>query len=68
MANPKGPRFVQYFQPVLEALTELGSSARPKEVYEWIAHRLDVPKSELEGINKGGQSKFENKEIGRAHV
>ena len=57
----KGPRFIQYFQPVLDALTDLGSSARPKEVYGWIAERLDVPKSELEGINKGGQSKFENK-------
>lgn len=61
MTQLKGPLFVQYFQPVIDALRELGSSARPKEVYQWIEERLDIPKSELEGINKGGQSKFENK-------
>jgi len=61
MKQPRGPRFVQYFQPVLNALRELGSSARPKEVYEWIANNHDVPKAEIEGTTKGGQSKFENK-------
>jgi restriction system protein len=60
MASLKGPRFIQYFQPVLNALKDLGSSARPKEVYGWIAERLEIPQSDIEGINKGGQSKFEN--------
>jgi restriction system protein len=61
MANPKGPKFVQYFQPVIEGLRDLGSSAKPREVYAWIAERLSVPKEEIEGTTKGGQSKFENK-------
>lgn len=61
MANPKGPRFVTYFGPVLDALRALGSSARPREVYDWIAANLEVPKDQLEAVNKGGQSKFENK-------
>ena len=60
MARPKGPRFIQYFQPVLDALKDLGSSAKPREVFGWIDEHLDVPQADIEGINKGGQSKFEN--------
>lgn len=61
MATLKGPKFVQYFQPVLEGLKDLGSSAKPKEVYSWIAEHHDIPQAEIEGTTKGGQSKFENK-------
>lgn len=61
MPKPKGPKFVQYFQPVIDGLRDLGSSAKPKEVYAWIAEHHDIPKAEIEGTTKGGQSKFENK-------
>lgn len=61
MTKLKGPKFVQYFQPVLNGLKELGASAKPKEVYAWIAENLDIPEDELEETTKGGQSKFENK-------
>lgn len=61
MTKLKGPKFIQYFQPVIEGLRDLGSSARPREVYTWIAERHAVPKEEIEGTTKGGQSKFENK-------
>lgn len=39
----------------------MGSSAKPREVYGWIAEHHDIPKAEIEGTTKGGQSKFENK-------
>ncbi len=61
MSKLKGPKFVQYFQPVIDGLRDLGSSAKPKEVYGWIAEHHDIPKAEIEGTTKGGQSKFENK-------
>ena len=61
MAKLKGPKFVGYFQPVLDGLKALGSSAKPKEVYSWIAENHDIPIDELEGTTRGGQSKFENK-------
>jgi restriction system protein len=61
MAKLRGPKFIQYFQPVIDGLRELGSSAKPKEVYSWIADHHDIPKAEIEGSTKGGQSKFENK-------
>lgn len=61
MAKLKGPKFIQYFQPVLDGLRALGSSAKPKEVYSWIVERHNISKEEIEGTTKGGQSKFENK-------
>ncbi len=61
MSNPRGPKFVKYFQPVIDGLRALGSSARPKEVYGWISENYDIPKEEIEETTKGGQSKFENK-------
>lgn len=61
MAKLKGPKFVQYFQPVIDGLRDLGSSAKPREVYAWVAERHSVPQEEMEGTTKGGQSKFENK-------
>jgi len=61
MTKLKGPKFIQYFQPVIDALRDLGSSAKPKEVYSWIAENHNVPKDEIEQTTKGGQSKFENK-------
>jgi restriction system protein len=61
MARLKGPQFIQYFQPVIDGLRDLGSSAKPKEVYSWIAEHNEIPRTEVEGTTKGGQSKFENK-------
>ncbi|MER9465389.1 AAA family ATPase [Mesorhizobium sp. M0482] len=56
-----GPRFVHYFNPVLEALRAHGGSATPDKVFAWIKDHHDLPAAEIEGVNKGGQSKFENK-------
>jgi len=55
-----GPAFVAYFGPVLDALRDLGASARPKEVKEWIVESLDIPDDVLVATNKNGLSKFGN--------
>ena len=39
----EGPKFVQYFAPIIEALRALGWSARPREATEWVASALAVP-------------------------
>jgi restriction system protein len=57
----KGPQFVRYFAPVIEALKELGGSGRPSEVCDLIAQRLKLSEEELALVNKGGKSKFENR-------
>jgi restriction system protein len=38
----KGPQFIQFFQPVIDALIELGGSGRPSEVKELIAEKLNI--------------------------
>lgn len=54
-----GSKFVRYFEAVLEALRELGSSARANEVIDWIARNRDIPADEIERVNKSGQTVFE---------
>ncbi len=53
-------RFARYLLPVLDALRALGGSARPTEVYQWVAKALSVPEDELAMQNVGGNSRFEN--------
>jgi restriction system protein len=61
MNKLRGPKFIQYFQPVIDGLRALGYSARPREIYAWVAETNKVPREELEETTKAGQSKFENK-------
>lgn len=60
-ARGKGPRFVQYFTPVLEALRSFGGEAAPRDVFAWVREHIEIPREELDGVHKAGQSKFENK-------
>jgi restriction system protein len=57
----KGPQFVRFFGPIIDALKELGGSGRPSEVCDLIANRLRISEQERAALNKGGQSKFENR-------
>jgi hypothetical protein len=42
----KGPKFVHFFGPVIEALQDLGGSGRPTEVVDWIASALNISEEE----------------------
>ncbi len=53
-------RFSQFLQPTLDAIKDLGGSARPSEVKEWILNKLSLPDDYLKEINKGGESRFGN--------
>src|SRR5207342_2927692 len=53
-------RFSRLLQPVLDAIRELGGSARPSEVKEWIIRELKLPANYINAVNKGGESKFGN--------
>jgi restriction endonuclease Mrr len=55
------PQFVSYFAPVLEVLRDLGGRARPKQVFQEIAQRHEVPDDFLNQTNKNGQPKFNNR-------
>jgi 5-methylcytosine-specific restriction enzyme B len=55
------PQFVSYFGPLLEILRDLGGSANPRQVFDEIIKRYEVPTEFLEQINKNGRPKFENR-------
>jgi len=57
----KGPQFVRYFQPVINALLELGGSGRPEEVEEVVATQLKLSDEERNQQIPSGQSRFSNK-------
>jgi restriction system protein len=56
----KGPKFVRYFGPVLDALRELGNSGTPAEVCELIADRLKLSDEVLSDRMESGTSRYTN--------
>ncbi|HTV57085.1 MAG TPA: restriction endonuclease [Terriglobia bacterium] len=59
-ATSKGPRFVSYFWPVVEALRKLGGSARPAEVREEIAAKLGISDAAQAETLQSGFPRFDN--------
>jgi restriction system protein len=55
-----GPKFVQFFSPVIEALKELGGSGRPSEVREVIARQLSISEQDRTELLEGGAPRFDN--------
>lgn len=59
--NLVGPKFVQYYGPLIEALKELGGSGRAAEVTDRVAERLELSDEELAETLPSGASRFRNK-------
>jgi restriction system protein len=59
-AKLPGPKFVQFFGPVISALQELGGSARPAEVRDQIAVAQQVSDEERSVLLDGGTPRFDN--------
>jgi len=55
------PKYDQLFQPVLDALKDLGGSAKPAEVHEHLAKALQIPDQALEVTTKNGIPLFFNR-------
>jgi restriction system protein len=56
----KGPQFLRYLGPVLDALRNLGGSGRPAEVRQAVAVALNLSDDILGAQTKGGQDQFAN--------
>jgi len=57
----KGPKFIQYFGPVIEALKELAGSGRPEEVKDKIVEQLKLSDEEQNELIPSGISRFSNR-------
>src|SRR5437660_267636 len=57
----KGPQFVRFFGPVLDALQALGGSGSPNEVADKVAEMLQIPQKQQEELTSSGQQRFLNR-------
>lgn len=60
-AEFNGPKFIQLFDPVLDALRALGGSGSPKAVGDWIKAQGRAPEGEVDRLTKSGQSSYGNR-------
>lgn len=58
--NLEDTKFSYYINPVIDSIKALGGSARPQEVYKYIARTLNLPDKILNEDKKSGGSRFEN--------
>ncbi|QTA80841.1 Restriction system domain-containing protein [Desulfonema limicola] len=56
----RGPQFIKFFNPLIEALKELGGSGRPAEVCNTIAKNLNISDDERSILIKSGISRIDN--------
>nr|VFJ50595.1 MAG: restriction system protein [Candidatus Kentron sp. DK]VFJ54544.1 MAG: restriction system protein [Candidatus Kentron sp. DK] len=55
---PKGPQFLRFAVPILEALNRLGGSGKPGEVADAIIEALEIPEEQLAETIKDGSSRI----------
>ncbi len=60
MSNNKGPKFIRFFNPILNVLNELGGSGNSGEVKDLVIEKMGIPESELEEKLKSGASRIRN--------
>jgi restriction system protein len=58
--SPGGPKFVQYFGPLLQALRNLSGSARSAEAIDQVAADLSISDAERSDLLDSGQPRFDN--------
>jgi len=56
----KGPAFVQWFGPLMDALRELGGSATAKEAVDAVARICKVPQAQRDEVLSSGMERFAN--------
>lgn len=52
--------FLRFMNPLLDVLREMGGQARPREIYDVIAQRLNLSEEQRSATLKSGVLKFEN--------
>lgn len=60
MNEQKGPKFIRFFNPILDVLNELGGSGNSAEVKDLVIEKMNIPESELEEKLKSGASRIRN--------
>lgn len=56
----KGPEFIRFFQPIIEALIDTGGSGTASEIIDRTLEKMKISESEQEMTLKNGQSRVRN--------
>ncbi|MGB8248103.1 MAG: restriction endonuclease, partial [Chlorobium sp.] len=59
-AKDKGPQFIRFFKPVIEALKELDGSGTAAEVIDRAIVNMNISEKEQQSTTKNGQSRVRN--------
>ncbi|ABL65636.1 restriction endonuclease [Chlorobium phaeobacteroides] len=59
-AKDKGPQFIRFFKPVIEALKELDGSGTAAEVIDRAIVNMNISEKEQQATTKNGQSRVRN--------
>lgn len=60
MKQAKGPQFIRFFKPVIEALKESGGSGTAAEIIDQTIEKMNISEKDQEATNKNGQSRVKN--------
>ncbi len=60
MKQAKGPQFIRFFKPIIEALKESGGSGTAAEIIDKTIEKMKISEKEQEATNKNGQSRVRN--------
>lgn len=55
-----GPKFLRFFNPILEVLRELGGTGNSSEVVDLVIEKLEIPEEKIEEKLKSGASRIKN--------
>ena len=64
----KGPEFVRYFGPVLDALRALGNSGTPFEVREHVAKTMAISEAVLNATSSSAKVDLTTKWLGHGSI
>lgn len=60
VTEPKGPKFIRFFDPILSVLNEIGGSGNSGEIKDLVIEKMNISESELEEKLKSGASRIKN--------
>jgi restriction system protein len=55
-----GAKFLRFVDPLLDAMRKRGGQARPREIFDLMAQRLNLSEEERTVTNKNGYPRFKN--------
>lgn len=60
MKKTKGPKYLKFFNPLLQVLKDIGGEGKTSEVIDLVIEKMDISEEELDVVLKSGPSRVKN--------